>query len=187
MKKSLSVLMFLCLAAGVAFSADYAATSTAPDAKDAAKMDMAPKPGSVEFERIKSWAGKWEGASTGHGGTEKATLEYRVTSGGSAVEEKLFAGTSHEMVSMYYDNKNGKVGMTHFCMLGNRPHLELKSADAGKIDLDWIPGGGVDPNEMHMHSLSIATPDPTHITQTWTAFKDGKPLDQTVITLTKVS
>lgn len=169
--------MFFCLSAAGAAFAGYETTGAAP----------APKASSAEFDRIKNWAGKWEGTSTGHGPTENVTVEYKVTSGGSAVEEKLFAGTPHEMVSMYYENKNGEVGMTHFCMLGNRPHLELKNAGADKLDFDWVPGGGVDPNEMHMHSLSVATPDKNHITQTWTAFKDGKPLDTTVITLTRAS
>ena len=183
MKKVLSLLVFLYLPVGVAF-AEYGATNTAPASQDA----PAPKASSAEFNRIKDWAGKWEGTSSGHGPTEKVTVEYNVTSGGSAVEEKLFAGTPHEMVSMYYDSKDGKVGMTHFCMLGNRPHLELKSSDADKMDFDWIPGGGVDPNEMHMHSLNFTIVDKTHITQTWTAFKDGKPMgDKTVISLTKVS
>ena len=186
MKKLTGILVVIFMFSGIAFAGYETAPSAAPDKKEAPKTDAAPKVASPEFERIKSWAGKWEGTSSGHGPEEKVAVEYRVTSGGNAVEEKLFAGTPHEMVSMYYENKNGKVGMTHFCMIGNRPHLELKNADAAKLDFDWVPGGGVDPNEMHMHSLSVATPDKDHLTQTWTGFDKGQPTDSTIVTLTKV-
>ena len=188
MKRLMSFFAIFCLSAGFAFAEYGTAPTNAEPAKAGGKTEAAPKTSSAEFERIKGWEGKWEGTSTGHGGDEKVSVEYHVTSGGTAVEEKLFAGSPHEMVSIYYEGKNGKVGMTHFCMLGNRPHLEVKNSDASKMDFDWVPGGGVDPNELHMHSLSIATVDATHITQTWTAFKDGKPMDdRTVISLTKVS
>ena len=186
MKRLFSFLVVFCLSVGIALAA-YDTPAANSQAKNDSKMGV-PQASSPEFNRVKEWVGKWEGDSNGHGKTEKVSIEYTVTSGGTAVEEKLFAGTPHEMVSMYYDNKNGKVGMTHFCMLGNRPHLELKSSDAGKMDFDWIPGGGVDPNEMHMHSLSIAITDKNHITQSWKAYNNGKPMDETtVIALTRVS
>ena len=36
---------------------------------------------------------------------------------------------------MYYD-KAGKLAMTHYCVLGNRPEMALKSADAKSITFD---------------------------------------------------
>ena len=72
---------------------------------------------SKELERVKQLAGRWEGISQEEGKeAEPAVVEYKVTSGGSAVVETLFPGTPHEMVSVYHD-EHGKVAMTHYCML----------------------------------------------------------------------
>ena len=76
--------------------------------------------GSPEFERMKTLVGSWKGkADMGQGPMEFA-VEYRLVSGGSAIEERIFAGTPKEMVTMYYDDR-GKLRLTHFCMLANRP------------------------------------------------------------------
>jgi len=56
--------------------------------------------GKAAFERLKSLAGTWQGQA-GHGQPgEAAIVTYRVASGGSVVEETLFPGTPHEMISM---------------------------------------------------------------------------------------
>src|SRR3954467_2783963 len=68
--------------------------------------------GSPEFERMKALAGTWKGKTDMGQGPIEMTVEYRVISGGSAVEERIFAGTPKEMVTMYHD-KNGKLALTH--------------------------------------------------------------------------
>ncbi len=73
-------------------------------------------PPSAEFENVKKLVGAWEGTATEKDGkVSPARAEYKLTSGGSAVVEILFAGTPHEMHSVYF-NENGKLGMTHYCM-----------------------------------------------------------------------
>ena len=63
---------------------------------------------SAELDKVKGLDGKWAGtAKHANGKEEQVAVEYRVTSGGSAVEEKLFPGTPHEMISMYHD-RGGK-------------------------------------------------------------------------------
>src|SRR5437868_1614896 len=79
-----------------------------------------PFKGSPEFDRMKSLAGTWKGIVDMGQGPVDMTVEYRVVSGGSVVEERLFAGTPKEMVTMYHDRK-GKLALTHYCMLGNQP------------------------------------------------------------------
>lgn len=61
--------------------------------------------GSKDFERLKQIVGVWEGTSSmGEGGGDKnVTIEYRLTSGGSPILETLFAGTPHDMASVYYE------------------------------------------------------------------------------------
>src|SRR5215813_2467787 len=94
----------------------------------AGEHTKSPPAPSAEFERLKGLVGTWKGTGDMGQGPMDFTVEYRLISGGSALEERVFAGTPKEMVTMYYD-RNGKLGLTHYCMLGNRPGMQLKSAD----------------------------------------------------------
>lgn len=130
--------------------------------------------GSAEFERMKGLVGKWKGKTDMGGGTKEMTVEYRLISGGSAIEERIFAGTPEEMVTIYYD-KNGKLALTHYCMLANQPAMLLKSADAKTIHFDFDPSCGLDANsQMHMHSLSITFDESDSITQEWKLYDKGE-------------
>ncbi|MEO8616009.1 MAG: hypothetical protein ABI600_12775 [Luteolibacter sp.] len=143
----------------------------------------AAKAGSPEFERMKTLVGSWAGKTDMGKGPVDFTLQFRVLAGGSVVEERCFAGTPDEMVSMYYD-QNGKLAMTHYCMMGNRPGMKLKSADAKSIKLDFDPACGIDPaKESHMHALSITFDDADTITTSCVAIMDGKemPVHPTIL------
>ena len=141
---------------------------------------------SPEFARIKSLAGKWKGtAQHGAGEQEPAAVEYKVTSGGSAVVETLFPSTPHEMVSVYHD-VGGKLAMTHYCMLHNQPQLGLVSADGQHVELSLVESPGIDAaHDAHMHALSLIWKDPDHMTQVWTSYGGGKPQGTTTITLSR--
>src|SRR5436190_9944446 len=66
-----------------------------------------PKPGSTEFERMKSLVGTWKGMVDMGQGPIEMVSQYRLLAGGSVIEEKVFAGTPNEMTTMYYD-KGGR-------------------------------------------------------------------------------
>jgi hypothetical protein len=141
---------------------------------------------SPEFQRMKSLVGTWKGTTDMGEGPKEITVEYRLVSGGSALEERVFAGSPKEMVTMYYDRK-GKLGLTHYCMLGNRPGMALKSSDAKSIQFDFDPKCGVDAkSEMHMHALTITFEDADTIIQDWKLFEAGKAKDSHGFTLKRV-
>jgi hypothetical protein len=145
-----------------------------------------PPQASPDFERMKSLVGSWKGRADMGQGPMDFTVEYRLVSGGSVVEERIFAGTPKEMVTMYYDHK-GKLGLTHYCMLGNRPEMILKSANDKMLEFDFDPACGVNPkSEMHMHALTVTFEDPDTITQDWKLFEDGKLKDSHPFTLKRV-
>jgi hypothetical protein len=145
-----------------------------------------PPPASPEFNRMKGLVGTWKGQTDMGQGPMDFTVEYRLVSGGSAIEERIFAGTPKEMVTMYYD-RNGKLGLTHYCMLGNRPGMILKSASHKTINFDFDPKCGVNPkSEMHMHALSLAFVDNDNITQDWKLWEEGKAKDSHPFTLKRV-
>ena len=142
-------------------------------------------PGSAQLDQMKTLAGKWVGGTNHSNGNEQpVTVEYKVTSGGSAVMETISPGTSHEMVSIYHD-EGGKLEMTHYCMLGNHPTLELTSSDKMRFSFEssiQTKAGLI--GQMYMNSLTLDRPSENELIQTWTAVDaNGKPTDSTVMTL----
>jgi len=147
--------------------------------------------GSQDFERFKRIVGIWEGMTSMNRGVEledqKVRVEYKLTSGGSAVVETLFPGTPHEMVSVYHD-KDGKLTMTHYCMIGNQPQMDLKNADEKSMDFELAPDSEINANkEPHMHALTISFVDNNNIVEKWTLYDQGKEKDSTSFKLTRVN
>ena len=144
--------------------------------------------GSAEFERLKSLVGSWTGKTKmdPEAPEMEITVEYRLVAGGSAIEERTFAGTPKEMVTMYHD-KRGKLALTHFCMLHNQPAMLLTASDDKSISLDFDPSCEVNPKkDTHMHSLVITFVDANTLTQKWTLYTDGKSSGEHPITLKRV-
>lgn len=146
----------------------------------------APKPASPEFERMKSLVGTWKGnVDMGQGPIEMVS-QYRLLAGGSVLEEKCFAGTPNEMTTMYYD-KDGKLALTHYCMMGNRPGMVLKSSDDKTLKFDFDKTCGIDPKkESHMHALTLRFDDADTVTASCKAIMDGKEIPEKPTTLKRV-
>src|SRR3954465_6845434 len=144
-----------------------------------------PKAGSPEFERMKTMVGTWTGKTDMGQGPVDLTVQYRLLAAGTVLEEKVFAGTPNEMTTMYYD-QGGKLALTHYCMLGNRPGMLLKSSDAKTINFDLDKTCGVSAKESHMHALSIRFDDSDTITTSCKAIMDGKEMDEHSTTLKRV-
>jgi len=146
----------------------------------------APKPGSVEFERMKSLVGTWAGKVDIGQGPIDMTLQYRLLANGTVLEERCFAGTPNEMVTMYYDQDN-KLAMTHYCVMGNRPAMKLKSSDAKSITFDFDSTCGINASkESHMHALKITFDDANTITSSCKALMNGQEIPEKPTTLKRV-
>lgn len=147
-------------------------------ADEPAKTIPEPKKGSAEFERMKTLVGTWEGKVDMGQGPIDMTIKYRLLAGGSVLEERCFIDTPNEMVSMYYD-QGGKLAMTHYCVMGNRPGMLLKSSDAKTINFDFDKSCGIDvKKESHMHALSITFDDADTFTSSCKAIMDGKEMPE---------
>ena len=158
------------------------ATAVGLNADEAVKA----KPGSPEFERMKTLIGTWKGKTDMGQGPVDVTLQYRLLAGGSVLEEKVFSGMPNEMITMYYDNGD-KLALTHYCMLGNRPGMLLKSSDAKTIKFDFDKTCGInETKESHMHALTIRFDDSDTITTSCKAIVDGKEMDEHPTTLKRV-
>ena len=65
--------------------------------------------------------------------------------------------------------------MTHYCMLGNQPRMDLQAAEDGKMMFMFSEDNEVDPAKgMHMHSLAMSLVDKDNIVQRWTMFQGGR-------------
>ena len=146
-----------------------------------------PKAGSPEFERMKTLVGTWTGKTDMGQGPVDLTIQYRLIAAGSVLEERCFAGTPNEMVTMYYD-KAGKLAMTHYCMLGNRPEMALKASDAKSLtfDLDASCCTIDTKKESHMHSIKLSFEDADTISTSCKAFIDGKETPEHATVLKRV-
>lgn len=140
-------------------------------------------PASPEFEQMKTLVGTWKGKTDLGQGPIEMTVQYRLIAAGSVLEERVFSGTPNEMVTMYYD-KGGKLTLTHYCMLGNRPGMILKSSDGKTLKFDFDATCGINTaKESHMHALTITFDDPDTITTSCQAFVDGKEAEEHATTL----
>lgn len=144
------------------------------------------KKGSPEFERMKSLVGNWKGKMDMGQGPVDMPVSYRLIAGGSALEERVFAGSPMEMTTMYYD-QNGKLALTHYCAWGNRPTMVLKSSDKKTIEFDFDAACGIDPKkEPHMHALKIVFNNKNTITTHCKAVVQGKESQMQPCQLTRV-
>ena len=165
--KSVSVAAFLCVCGAVA--AEMSSQPATPTALD----------------RFKALAGTWEGTVTHGDEPQPATVTYAVTAGGSAVAETLFPGTEHEMLTVFYLD-DGKLTLTHYCMLGNQPRMQAATAsDDGTVAFTFAGGANIaDPKQdMHMHEASYTFIDAGHLRATWTMYQQGEPAHEAVIEL----
>ena len=145
------------------------------------------KQGSAEFERMKSLVGTWKGKTDIGQGPIDLVVSYRLIAAGSVLEERTFAGTPNEMVTMYYD-KEGKLALTHYCMMGNRPAMTLKTADAKGLSFDFDGAACcIQPaKESHMHALNLRFDDADTITVSCKAMIDGKEAPEHPTTLKRI-
>ena len=145
-----------------------------------------PKPGSAEFERLKSLVGTWKGTTDMGQGPIEMTVQYRLLAGGSVLEERVFQGTPMEMITMYYD-KDGKLALTHYCVMGNRPGMVLKSSDAKTLTFEFDKSCGIDPlTESVMNGMTLRFDNTDTITATCRAVINGVVQKENPTTLKRI-
>src|SRR5688572_20188233 len=144
------------------------------------------KPASVELERLKSLVGTLKGTTDMGQGPIEMTVQYRLLAGGSVLEERVFQGTPMEMITMYYD-KDGKLALTHYCVMGNRPGMVLKSSDAKSLTFEFDKSCGIDPlTESVMNGMILRFDNSDTITATCKAVIKGEAQKEHPTTLKRV-
>jgi hypothetical protein len=147
----------------------FFASSALADPAEHKVPEPPPDVSSPELNRIKSLEGRWSSTTSMFGKKdEQVFTEYAITAGGSAVIETIFPGTQNEMVSVYYDDDQGKLAMTHYCMMRNRPYFSLvESNDKDKIKLDITKVEGLkSKDDPSMGAITLHFEDQDHFTST---------------------
>ncbi len=155
----------------LAFSLATLTSSGNTEDKPAAHAEMPPYQGSAAFEKMKTLTGKWSAESPEMG---KMKTEFRVIAGGSVVEERFAGGTPMEMLSTYHDVE-GKLMMTHYCMLRNQPRMKLTQSTPDSLTFDLAPTPGLNPaKDKHMHGATYTFIDANHFKLEGVSWENGK-------------
>lgn len=127
------------------------------------------------LDRFKALAGTWSGAGLDGNSMPNATVSYTVTAGGNAVEELLFAGTGHEMRTLYVRDGDDVV-LVHFCASGQHPKMRAREERDGRIVFDFDGAVNFDPASAgHMHDASFTFVGPDELRTRWQFWEGGKP------------
>lgn len=114
-------------------------------------------PAADAFARMKALAGTWNGKTAE---LPQMTVTYRVTGGGSTIEETLFPGTPHEMITMYTLD-GADLMATHYCAAGNQPVLRYnpEKSTADKLVFDFVAVHGAKTPYMHDAEIYLTGAD----------------------------
>lgn len=125
------------------------------------------------LEQMKKLAGTWE-MKDEKGNTTTAAV-FTVSSNGSAVREVMMPGGPEEMTNMYTMDGDALL-MTHYCAMGNQPHM--KAHVGPKANVITFETAGVsnltDPNGLYMGSMTLTIVDNDHLRADWVSIKNGK-------------
>ena len=144
-----------------------------------------------QFESLKKLQGTWTGKAHHGEQASDVTVTYKVTANGTAVVETQFAGSPHEMVTMYYlDGKDLK--LTHYCAAGNQPQMKAKKpgskTDTGNvIDFEFAGGTNITKQGMHMHSAHVRLVDTDHVESVWESYSQGRKVSEAKFVLARQS
>ena len=152
-------------------------------------MAFAQSDAQKSFDKIKEFAGSWQGPVTldppqAEMNTDKPVhVSMRVTSRGNAlVHEMQEAGTQedpkkydHPLTMFYLDGDH--VTLVHYCDAGNRPRMTGKlSPDGKKVEFEFADLSGSN-QYGHMYHAVFTTIDANHHVEDWTYMMPGdKPM-----------
>lgn len=139
----------------------------------------------ASLELLKKLAGTWVTVDEQGKPTAQVSSVFRVTAGGSAVEETVFPGTENEMVTLYFVRK-GVLQLTHYCMVGNQPHMLARATESAS-ELEFrCDGTGVDSeNDAHMHHARVRLTEDGRLETRWQFLEQGKEKELAVFKLAR--
>lgn len=123
------------------------------------------------FERMKTLAGTWEADSQ----KGKVQSRYEVIANGTVLLEHVTVPGDGEMLTAYHLDGDRLV-LTHYCSMGNVPHMAAKGLDPAnnEIDFTFTGASNLNPGDGHMHDASYRLISNNQFDTTWSFVEDGK-------------
>ena len=127
-----------------------------------------------QWESLKSLVGEWDGYNLEGGRKVTTHVSIRMTGDGSAVMHVIDAGTPHEMVTMFYMDKETLMA-THYCSAHNQPRFEaVASPNPKAITFAFKDGTNIRPGDAYMSRLAVTVVDADHHNEAWSYDAGGK-------------
>ena len=149
---------------------------------DEPKSGAQPSDAQKSFDKLKTFAGSWDGTVSTQPPTpemdgKQVHASLRVTSMGNAImHEMTGAGRPDDPITMLYLDGD-RLMLTHYCDAGNRPRMTGKiSADGKTVEFEFLDVAG-STQYGHMHHAVFTVIDANHHTEDWTFMEPGdKPM-----------
>jgi hypothetical protein len=163
----------LIVGLGITWPGVTAAEPSAGPTTCPAGMEMKAPATNAAMEALQGLAGVWVSTDPVKEGEKPRKLIFKATSKGSAVMEVMFPGSDEEMIDMYTVDGNG-VALTHYCSMGNQPHMRAKGVENGVLKFEYVGGSNIKNREdPHMDAVEL-TIQGDRLTENWTFYQGGQ-------------
>jgi hypothetical protein len=123
------------------------------------------------FARLKTLVGRWQAQ-----GDRDDAITYQLVAGGTALVERDTGAGRPEMVTMYHLD-GARLLLTHYCMAGNQPRMQLQTFDpsTGELKFEFVDATNLaSPAAGHMHAVAIRLAGPDEIATEWQFYENGR-------------
>ena len=143
---------------------------------------------SKAFKQMQQIVGKWKGKmKQSDGKIIDVETEYKVIANGSAISQLLIED-GLEMLTIFND-RNGTLGATHYCVLGNQPTLVLSNSTKTSLSFDFDPICGLKAGKdrfFNKHKISYNPGKPNVMIQTGAVINEDRSVLTSRTELTRV-
>jgi hypothetical protein len=144
-----------------------------PTTCPAAGMEMKAPATNAAMQALQGLSGTWVSTDPVKEGDKPRKLIFKSVAKDSAVMEVMFPGSDEEMIDMYTVDGQG-VALTHYCAMGNQPHMRAKGIENGVLKFEYVGGGNIKNREdPHMDAVEI-TIQGDRLTENWTFYQGGQ-------------
>ncbi|MFN7994307.1 MAG: hypothetical protein U0Q18_11925 [Bryobacteraceae bacterium] len=126
------------------------------------------------FATLKTLAGNWQSEKVDPK-MGRVHLSYEVIAAGTAVVERTTGEKMPEMLTVYHLD-GGHLMLTHYCMAGNQPRMQMRtfSPESGELQFKFLDGTNLKPGDGHMHNATLRVAAPNRLITDWEFYENGQ-------------